>query len=197
MQTFNQITFIKSTLDWRDRPRPNRPEFAFVGRSNVGKSSLVNALVGRKNLARVSKQPGKTRTINYFDVDERFYLVDLPGYGFAKISRSEQQTWQKAIEGYLLNNPDLAVLFVLIDGKVGPKSNDLQLLEWLAFNKVPVEIIATKIDKVPRTHQERQRKMIAGEIGIDDPALIWLFSAKTQQGRGGLTGRIGQLLKSG
>ena len=175
--------FIRSTLDARDHPEPAYPEFAFVGRSNVGKSSLINTLVNIKNFARVSKQPGKTRTINYFNINDALYLVDLPGYGFAKISRGEQQKWQKAIEGYLLNNPRLKLLFVLIDGKVGPKNSDIQLVEWLQHHGVPYQVIATKMDQVGRSKWHQVEKEIRNQLRLNPASEIILFSSKNRLGR--------------
>lgn len=186
--------FIKSTLDWRDAPKPALSELAFVGRSNVGKSSLINSLLGRKNFARVSKQPGKTRTINYFLIDEAFYLVDLPGYGYAKISKAEKKAWQTAIEAYLLKSKELQLLFLLIDGKVGAKDNDIQIVEWLKYNRVPFVIVATKIDKVPKSKRPARAAAILRDLGLNADSQIFLCSAKDNTGRGGLTSFIGQLL---
>ncbi len=190
------VQFIKSTLDWQDGPAPALPEVAFVGRSNVGKSSLINTLINRKNLARISKQPGKTRTINFFLVDELFYLVDLPGYGFAKISREEQDKWQQAIEGYLLNSSALRLLFVLVDGKVGAKSNDVQLVEWLRHHRVPFRIVATKIDRISKGRRLRQLTAIARDLQLPQPESIIPFSAKDRSGREAVLVEISRCLKS-
>jgi GTP-binding protein len=190
MEQIKNVRYIKSCMDWRDAPQPALPEIAFVGRSNVGKSSLINTLTNIKNLAKVSKQPGKTRSINYFLVDDKFYLVDLPGYGFAKISQSEQKKWQEAIEGFLLNSPSLLMLYVLIDSKVGAKSNDVQLVEWLRYNKVPFSVIATKADRISRTEQQRQEKAIRQALAMAESERLLLFSSKSRLGRGALTGEI-------
>ena len=183
-------------MNWKDAPRLKLPEVAFVGRSNVGKSSLINALINSKNLARVSKQPGKTRTINYFAVDEWFYLVDLPGYGFARTSKEEQLLWQEAIEGYLLNSQSLRMLFVLIDGKVGAKKNDVQVIEWLRFNKIPFQVVATKSDRISRNVQLNQAKAISTVLELTgDPSLIF-SSAKDRSGRGTLWRAIQRIVNA-
>ena len=188
--------FVKSTLNPKDAPQPARPEFAFVGRSNVGKSSLINTLVNIKNFARVSKQPGKTRAINYFNINDAFYLVDLPGYGFAKISKTEQKKWQRAIEGYLVNNPRLRLLFVLVDAKVGPKATDVQLVEWLQYNGIPFQVVATKIDQVGRSKWQQVQTTIAETFHLMPGTPIVLFSAKNRTGRGDIWQIIEAHLKS-
>lgn len=195
MLQIKNAKFIKSIMDWTDAPTPSLPEIAFVGRSNVGKSSLINCLVNIRNFARVSKQPGKTRTINYFSIDENFYLVDLPGYGFAKISRAEKAHWQKAIEQYLLNNQHLKMLMVLVDGKVGPKDNDVQLVEWLNFNQIPYSIIATKIDRVSKNNRPKQRKLITEVLGKESVSRLLLCSAKDNTGKDDLLNLIDSVLK--
>lgn len=194
MEIIKNIKFIKSCMDWRDAPKPGLPEVAFVGRSNVGKSSLINTLINMKNLARTSKQPGKTRSLNFFSMDERFFLVDLPGYGFAKISQSEQKKWQQAIEGYLLNSEQLKMLFVLIDSKVGAKSNDVQLVEWLRFNNVPFQVICTKVDRVSNNEKTKQEKLIKTALGFDESAKFLFFSSKDRTGRGALWGEISGII---
>lgn len=195
MLQIKNAKFIKSIMDWTDGPTPPLPEIAFVGRSNVGKSSLINCLVNIRNFARVSKQPGKTRTINYFSIDENFYLVDLPGYGFAKISRAEKAHWQQAIEQYLLNRRSLKMLMVLIDGKVGPKDNDVQLVEWLNFHQIPYRIIATKIDRVSKNSRPKQRKLITELLGKESASRLLMCSAKDNTGKEDLLNLIESVLK--
>jgi len=175
--------FEKSILNLKERPENKLPEVAFVGRSNVGKSSLINCLVNIHNFARVSKKPGKTRTINYFNIDEKFYLVDLPGYGFAKISKSERQKWQKAIEPYIKENPHLKRLYVLIDAKVGPKESDQQLIHWLRYEGIPFEIVATKADQISRGKQKSQEKLIREKLALSNDTPVLFFSAKNRMGR--------------
>jgi GTP-binding protein len=188
--------FVKSILNWKEKPRPALPEIAFVGRSNVGKSSLINCLVNIKNFARVSKQPGKTQTINFFQIDDAFYLVDLPGYGYAKRSKKQLSEWGKSIEDYLLNSRELAVLYVLIDSKVGVKAVDQQLLEWLRFNHIPFEIVATKVDRIPKSARVKQEKLIKRELNLPDTIPLMFFSAKTRQGRGEMKQHLSKVLST-
>ncbi len=183
MIKFKNPRFEKSILNIKDRPSTNLPEVAFVGRSNVGKSSLINCLVNRRHFAKVSKKPGKTRTINYFNIDDQFYLVDLPGYGFARVARSERKKWQHAIEPYLKENPFMKKVYVLIDAKVGPKENDLQLIQWLQHEGIPFEIIATKADQISRGKLKIQEQAIRQKLNLPANVPILFFSAKTRMGR--------------
>jgi GTP-binding protein len=140
--------FIISNKDYKKCPTPDKPEYAFVGRSNVGKSSLINMLVNRKNLAKTSGKPGKTQLINHFLINDEWFLVDLPGYGYAKTSKSEKEVWQGFIQKYITNRPNLMCLFVLIDARHNPLKNDLKFMEELGVNGVPFVIIFTKSDKL-------------------------------------------------
>ncbi len=132
-------------------PTPNLPEYAFIGRSNVGKSSLINMITGRKKLAKTSVTPGKTRIINHFLIDASWYLVDLPGYGFARISKKERMTWEKMVEQYLLKRSNLMCVFLLIDSRIKPQANDQQVMDWLASLQIPFVLLFTKSDKLSRT----------------------------------------------
>lgn len=143
-----QARFLISNTDVRKCPSPDRPEYAFIGRSNVGKSSLINMLVGQNNLAKVSVRPGKTQLINHFIIDESWYLVDLPGYGYAKISMSVKEKFQKLISRYILERENLYCLFVLIDIRHSPQAIDVDFLAWLGENHIPFAIIFTKADKL-------------------------------------------------
>lgn len=140
--------YISSYVDLEKCPEPDRPEYAFIGRSNVGKSSVINMLTGRKNLARISGTPGKTQTINYFHINESWYLVDLPGYGFAKASQSQRRKWKTMIETYVRNRKNLGCLFVLIDSRHSPQKNDLDFVNQLGEWEVPFTLVFTKTDKV-------------------------------------------------
>jgi GTP-binding protein len=183
MLKIKNAKFIKSVLDRKEKPKPSLPEIAFAGRSNVGKSSLINSLVNQRNFARVSKKPGKTQTINFFDIDNQFYLVDLPGYGFARRSLQQKSNWNEAIEDYLLNSRELLVLFALIDSKVGVKENDQQLIEWLAYNQIPFQIIATKVDQIPKSKRQSQVNRIREGLGLSDEVPVIFFSSKDRTGR--------------
>ena len=174
--------FIRSIGKLEERPKPFLPEFAFAGRSNVGKSSLINCILNRQNIARVSKSPGKTRSINYIKVNDNFYFVDLPGYGYAKVSHSEKKRWQALIEIYLESSNHLRILFALIDAKVGMKPNDLELLEYLQFRKIYFEIILTKSDKISSPIQTQRTSDLLKELGWDNLQKIHLFSAKKRIG---------------
>jgi GTP-binding protein len=145
-----QAVFVSSHSSVSKCPPPDKPEFAFIGRSNVGKSSLINMLTNRKGLAKTSAAPGKTQTINHFLVNESWYLVDLPGYGYASVSKQLKKGWSKMIEDYLLQRTTLACLFVLIDSRLAPQPNDLSFLTWAGEKELPLCLVFTKADKLSR-----------------------------------------------
>lgn len=145
-----QARFIASNTDVKKCPPPDKPEYAFIGRSNVGKSSLINMLVGQNGLAKVSVRPGKTQLINHFVIDETWYLVDLPGYGYAKVSMTMKEKFQKLISNYILHRENLYCLFVLIDVRHEPQKIDVEFITWLGENHIPFAIIFTKADKLGR-----------------------------------------------
>jgi len=140
--------FLVSNTEIDKCPAPNKPEYAFIGRSNVGKSSLINMLTNRKSLAKISGNPGKTQLINHFLINEEWYLVDLPGYGFAKIGRKEREKWEKFVRKYILLRENLYCLFVLIDSRHEPQPIDLEFMEWLGLSQIPFSIVFTKTDKL-------------------------------------------------
>lgn len=139
--------YLQSEVDWRKCPTPNLPEYAFIGRSNVGKSSLINMLTNHKGLAKTSSQPGKTQTINHFLINKNWYLVDLPGYGFARTSKTNRAKWQKMISDYLLFRENLQIVFVLVDARLEPQRIDIDFINNLGENGIPFAIIFTKTDK--------------------------------------------------
>lgn len=143
-----EATFVVSNTDYRKCPPPLLPEYAFIGRSNVGKSSLINMLCGRKNLAHISVQPGKTRLINHYLINNQWYLVDLPGYGYARTSKKSRQGWQKMIDQYLINRPNLICTFVLIDLRIPPQKSDLGVISGFGENELPLALVFTKYDKL-------------------------------------------------
>ncbi|MEJ5360086.1 MAG: ribosome biogenesis GTP-binding protein YihA/YsxC [Desulfobacterales bacterium] len=163
-------------------PPPELPEFAFAGRSNVGKSSLLNTLMNRRRLALTSATPGKTRLLNFFRVNRRYLLVDLPGYGYARVSESERRSWRPMVEGYLAGRRTLRAVAVLIDIRRTPGPEEDLLLHWLARRGLPALVVATKADKVSRSSQATRRALIAESLGLSPEAVI-LFSAKTRLGR--------------
>jgi GTP-binding protein len=188
------ITFLGGMADaggWR--PEPRLPEIAFAGRSNVGKSSLINALVRRKKAARVSNTPGRTREINFFDVNGRFLLVDLPGYGYARISKEKRAAWRPLIEGYLRGSPQLRGVVQLLDARHEPSEDDLAMLDFLAALETPTLVVATKIDKVKASEREERIAALSRAAGIGAEQVI-PFSAVTGAGRDELAEAIVGLL---
>ena len=169
---------ITSTL-----PENSLPEFAFAGKSNVGKSSLINALINRKALARTSAQPGKTQTINFYNVEEQLYFVDLPGYGYAKVSQEIKEKWGKMIERYLQKSKQLKLVFLLIDIRHEPSANDKNMYEWIEYNGFEPIIIATKLDKINRSQVQKHVKMLRTGLGLKKETVLIPFSAETKQGK--------------
>lgn len=163
-------------------PNNTLPEFAFAGKSNVGKSSLVNAFMNRKSYARISSQPGKTQTINYYNINGEFYLVDLPGYGFAKVSESVKVQWGKMIERYLKKSPTLKAVFLLVDIRHEPNANDVQMYEWITANGFVPVVIATKADKVSKNEANKQVSVIRKKLNCAKDTLIIPFSAQDKRG---------------
>ncbi|NNF35597.1 MAG: YihA family ribosome biogenesis GTP-binding protein [Saprospiraceae bacterium] len=157
---FNEVYFVGSYDREGACPKTPMPEFAFIGRSNVGKSSLINMLTGRVNLARVSKQPGKTQIINFFNVDQKWHLVDLPGYGYAKISKKKRAAWEKMIERYLVTREQLVTAFVLLDSRIPLQKIDLEFINWMGDRSVPFNIIYTKVDKLKQSEVKGNIKRI-------------------------------------
>lgn len=158
-------------------------EVAFAGKSNVGKSSLINALMNRKSLARTSAQPGKTQTINFYNINDAMYLVDLPGYGYAKVSEAEKEKWGKMIERYLQTSKKLKAVFLLIDIRHEPSANDKQMYEWMVYQGYAPIIIATKLDKIKRSQVQKNIKAIREGLQVQPGTIIIPFSAETKQGR--------------
>jgi len=175
-------TFLKSALKPDDYPRDGRPEFAFVGRSNVGKSSLMNALLGRKGLAKTSGTPGKTQTINFFDINGKFYFVDLPGYGYAKVPKTLKDAWNRVMTQYLRQREPLRMAAVLLDARHVPTDNDLHMLELLENAEVPTLLVATKIDKLKQSERKTNLRRIHEAVGLDEEGLVVPFSAITGEG---------------
>ncbi|MBV1893707.1 MAG: ribosome biogenesis GTP-binding protein YihA/YsxC [Ilumatobacteraceae bacterium] len=181
MSTPLRLNFVQSATRADQLPE-SLAEVAFVGRSNVGKSALINALANRKQLARVSNTPGRTQLINLFEIegsrDDLGTLVDLPGYGFAKASKSIKRDWPEMIEGYILERDNLAMVFVLVDGAIGPTNLDTQMLDWLRYNGVPHTVVATKLDKVKSSKRATRKKELAAGCQLDIGDIVWASSAK-------------------
>ena len=164
-------------------PENDKPEYAFAGKSNVGKSSLINALMNRKSYARTSAQPGKTQTINFYNINDAMYLVDLPGYGYAKVSQTEKERWGKMIEKYLQKSKMLRQVFLLVDIRHEPGANDKMMYDWVLQNGYQPIVIATKADKIKRSQLQKQVKIVREGLGMEKGSVIIPFSAETKQGR--------------
>lgn len=183
--------FVKSAFESRHWPVDGRPEIAFLGRSNVGKSSLLNSLLQRKGLARTSNTPGRTQSINYFLINDSFYFVDLPGYGFAKVSKSMRSDWGKMAEDYLSRREELVLCIQLVDSRHKPSQLDLQLHEWLEFNQKDYIVVATKADKLSSNELTKQTRVIGS--AMSDRAVI-PYSSQTGKGRDTVWSRISAAL---
>ncbi len=164
-------------------PKNDLPEIAFVGKSNVGKSSLINTLMQRKSLARTSQAPGKTQTINYYKVNDSLYFVDLPGYGYAKVSQELRQKWGKMIERYITSSPTLKLICLLVDIRHEPTENDRLMYEWIKYHGYKVLLILTKADKLKRSVLNKHIKIIEKALKVADEDMIVAFSSETKQGR--------------
>lgn len=184
--------FITSNTDYRQCPPGNKPEVAFIGRSNVGKSSLINMLTQKKKLAKTSGTPGKTQLINHFEINDRWYMVDLPGYGFAKVSKTLRTSWEKMIKGYLTNRENLLATFVLIDSRLEPQKIDVEFIHWCGHQGVPVVLVFTKADKLTKSQvKDNVDKFISvmEEIFEEAPE-FFITSAEKKQGKEELTAFI-------
>ena len=170
--------FVTSVANLNRMNEFDKPEIAFVGRSNVGKSSLINAMCNRQKLAKTSATPGRTRLINYFAINDAFHLVDLPGYGFALASKKEQSEWQSLIGGYLENSPNLRHIFVLVDVRHEPNENDKLMLKYLYTYQIPFSIIATKLDKLKPSQVSKQVQILATSLGVGIADILPVSSAK-------------------
>jgi len=180
-----EVRFIGSFPSVAKTPVFQQPEFAFIGRSNVGKSSLINYLCGRKQIAKTSSTPGKTQMINLFEVDENWILADLPGYGYARISKVMREKWRKMIQGYLLKRDKLCTVFLLIDVRIPPQKSDLEQIEWLAQHLIPFSLIFTKADKIKPAERELALVDYTKELKkrFDTPPNIFLTSSTAKTGK--------------
>jgi GTP-binding protein len=190
---FENTQFVKSVYALSQLPPAIHPEIAFAGRSNVGKSSLMNRLVNRRNLVKVSARPGKTQSLNFFEVDQSLYLVDLPGYGYAKVPKAMQDSWQSLITGYLESRPSLCCVVVILDLRHPLKSQDQELVSWLRGRAIPFLPVYTKRDKLSHNQQQRQAAALDAGLGIQ-PIERVLFSAKSGEGRPELVNALGRFM---
>ena len=182
MKKIQGLYFIKSAVKPEQYPQHNLPEIAFIGRSNVGKSSLLNTLVNKKNLARISNTPGRTQLINFFNIDEKLCFVDLPGYGYAKVPESVRKQWKPMIEAYLTQSRQLKGVVLIVDARHKPTQHDVLMREWLLSYQIPTIIVATKIDKIPKTKRQKQLNLIADTLNIQPTEAVLTFSALTADG---------------
>lgn len=195
--TIRSAEFVVSNTNPQACPKPDKQEFAFIGRSNVGKSSLINLLVARKNLAKTSSSPGKTQTINHFLINGTWYLVDLPGYGYASISRSKSQSWGPMIETYLKKRTNLLTTFVLIDPRLDPQKIDLAFIQWMGTEGIPFALVFTKADKISRNQLAIIKNVWAKKLGEtwEELPAIFMTSATARTGREEILSYINSLLK--
>ncbi|MFR9165957.1 MAG: ribosome biogenesis GTP-binding protein YihA/YsxC [Dysgonomonas sp.] len=177
--------FVISNTDYRKCPQENKPEYAFIGRSNVGKSSLINMLTNRKGLAMTSSKPGKTQLINHFIINDEWYLVDLPGYGYARMGKENRTQLRNIIESYILKRPQLTNLFLLIDSRLEPQKIDLEFIEWLGGNNIPFSIVFTKADKLSKSKIQKNIGNYLEKLheSWDELPPVFLTSSEDKTGR--------------
>jgi len=181
-QSFSDVSFLTSVFSIKQLPEPELPEIAFAGRSNVGKSSLINRLIKRKNLVKTSAKPGKTQSLNFFLLDNSIYLVDLPGYGYARVSKKMQADWQELITAYLETRENLKCVVVIVDLRHEVKIADLQLVDWLKSKGLPLLLVYTKADKLSANQRNKNAAILDAGFGVSKSSRL-LFSAKTGMGR--------------
>jgi len=179
----NQAEIVISAVSEAQYPGDSLPEIVLLGRSNVGKSSFINTLIERKKLARTSSQPGKTQTMNFYKINEAFYFVDMPGYGYARVSKKEREKWGKMIEYYLRNRENVVSVFQLMDARHEPTEDDLLMYNWLTYYGIDPYIIATKADKISKTRQSKAFTNILKTFGLRSKEELILFSAATKLGK--------------
>lgn len=179
----HSVELTISAVDQKQYPAGEQPEIAFVGRSNVGKSSLTNVLINRRNFAHTSSQPGKTQTLNFYHIEDQLYFVDVPGYGYAKVSKKQRADFGRMIESYLTQRPQLKGVIMLVDGRHAPTDDDIQMYQWLAYYQLPVLVVATKMDKVKGSRFTQTTKLFQNSLNLDKATPLVLFSAKTKRGK--------------
>lgn len=175
--------FIISAVGPDQFPEDGLPEIALAGRSNVGKSSLINRMINRKNLARTSSQPGKTQTLNYYRVNDALYMVDFPGYGYAKVSKTRREAWGKMVEAYILNRVQLKLILCVIDMRHPPSKDDQMMYEWLTHHDIPRVVVTTKADKLPKSQWQKNFKVIKQTLNMRPEDKIIMFSSELGLGR--------------
>ena len=180
----NNVEMVMSAVSAAQYPTDGKPEIALVGRSNVGKSSLTNTLIQRKNFARTSSQPGKTQTLNFYDVENQLYFVDVPGYGYAKVSKKQREAFGNMIEEYITSRKQLRGFISLVDARHDPSEDDVAMYEWLHYYNIPILVVATKSDKISKSKFNKYENNIKKQLGFDSSASDFLFfSSETKYGR--------------
>ena len=193
----NTVELTISAVRQSQYPTDNKPEFLLVGRSNVGKSSFINSIIERRNFARISSKPGKTQTLNFYNINNDFYLVDVPGYGYANVSKERQQKFGMMIEEYLENRTNLKEVFLLIDFRHKPTQDDLLMYNFLKYYDIKVTVVCTKVDKIGRTLRDKQEKLIKETLNIGDDDSFILFSSTTKLGKSSVTNIIDKIVYEG
>lgn len=179
----HNVDLTISAVEAKQYPKTGYPEIALVGRSNVGKSSLTNVLINRRNFAHTSSQPGKTQTLNFYNVEDQLFFVDVPGYGYAKVSRKERERFGQMIEQYLTQREQLKGVILLVDGRHAPTADDVSMYNWLSYYQLPTLVVATKIDKVKPNTWNRQESQVRKTLGLDQQTPLVLFSAVKKVGQ--------------
>ncbi len=179
----NHVDLTISAVHPDQYPSTDYPEIALVGRSNVGKSSLTNTLINRKNFAHTSSQPGKTQTLNFYNVEDKVYFVDVPGYGYAKVSKKQREEFGQMIENYLTQREQLRGVIMLVDGRHAPTADDVQMYQWLAYYELPILVVATKIDKVKPSQFTKVQKLVKDKLEFQGKQPLVLFSAMSKRGK--------------
>ncbi len=192
----NEVEFVISAVGPAQYPKDALPEIALAGRSNVGKSSLINSMINRKGLARTSSKPGKTQTLNYYRINQDVYFVDFPGYGFAKVAKSTKEKWGQMIESYLTDRKELLCVVQIVDMRHSPSNDDIAMYEWLQFFEVPTIVVATKADKIPKGKWQKHVKIIRDELKTTKETTIVMFSSETGQGKDDLWSEIDRRRKT-
>ena len=191
------VEFLISAFRKSDYPLPDKPEVAFAGRSNVGKSSLINVLVNRKGFAKTSSKPGRTQSINFFSVDNRLYLVDLPGYGYARVPLHVKKSWGEMVESYLRRRSNLKAIVMILDIRRDPNEGDMNLLNWLNHYGINSILVLTKADKLSRHQSISRAKLIGNQLEGMFTLKPTIFSAKTREGRSEIWGKINRVIETG
>lgn len=191
----HSVEFVTSAVTQEQYPKDNHPEIVLSGRSNVGKSSFINSLLNRKNVAYTSSKPGKTQTLNFFHINDSFYFVDVPGYGYAKVSKKDREAFGKMIEEYLVYREELSLVVLLVDFRHNPSEDDILMYDYLKTYQIPVLVVATKLDKVPKTKRIKHERAIKQALNLDQNDLFITYSSETKENRDVVLDLISQVVE--